>query len=371
MARNKNHHLVKRVDVWYFRARIKGRVIKKRLSTSLVEARKLRDQILKEIALYGNVRGVDPDSGDAPLFGEIAMKWAKITEKKVKKSTFRGYRIAMNSFWLKRFGDVPINKITYLDIEEYLASLDCSGKRINNLLVPLRGVFKLAHKSGFIDANITDLIQSRKIERPQIHPLSIDDVNRFLECVDPFYKPFFNVAFYTGMRAGEMSALKWDNVDFERRIIRVVETRVYGEEGRPKTTSSYRDIDMLSMVYEALQEQASRTRLWGNYVFLNKAGKPIEIETLRKNAWTKGLKKAGLEYRPIIQTRHTFATIMISSGENLGWVQRMMGHSSLKMITDKYFSYIPNITHNDGSKFMEEYEKRAKKSDPKVSQEKG
>jgi len=39
------------------------------------------------------------------------------------------------------------------------------------------------------------------------------------------------------------------------------------------------------------------------------------------------------------------------------------------MITDKYFSYIPNITHNDGSKFMEEYEKRAKKSDPKVSQE--
>jgi len=150
-------------------------------------------------------------------------------------------------------------------------------------------------------------------------------------------------------------------VDFDRRIIKIVETRVYGEEGRPKTNSSYRDIDMLPMVYDALKEQELRTRLRRKYVFLNPDNRPIEIETLRKNAWTKGLKKAGIDYRPIIQTRHTFATMMISSGENLGWIQKMMGHSSLKMITDKYFSYIPNMTHNDGSKFMEEYEKKIKK----------
>ncbi len=137
-----------------------------------------------------------------------------------------------------------------------------------------------------------------------------------------------------------------------------METRVYGEEGRPKTNSSYRDIDMLPMVYDALKEQELRTRLRGKYVFLNKDDKPIVIETLRKQAWTKGLKKAELEYRPVIQTRHTFATMMISAGENLGWVQKMMGHSTLKMITDKYFSYIPNMTHQDGSKFLEEYENR-------------
>jgi integrase len=53
--------------------------------------------------------------------------------------------------------------------------------------------------------------------------------------------------------------------------------------------------------------------------------------------------------------------MMVSSGENLGWVQKMMGHSSLKMITDKYFSYIPNMAHQDGSKFLEEYEKREEK----------
>lgn len=185
----------------------------------------------------------------------------------------------------------------------------------------------------------------------------MDEVNLFLEHVHPFYRPYFVVAFFTGMRAGEMSALKWGNVDFPRKGVKVVETRVYGEEGRPKTNSSYRDIDMLPMVYEALKEQERRTRLRSKYVFLNPDDRPIEIETLRKNAWSKGLKSAGLDYRPAIQTRHTFATMMISAGENLGWVQRMMGHSSLKMITDKYFAYLPNMTHMDGSRFMEEYEK--------------
>lgn len=55
------------------------------------------------------------------------------------------------------------------------------------------------------------------------------------------------------------------------------------------------------------------------------------------------------------------SSLKLSAGENLGWVEKMMGHASLKMITDKYFSYIPNMTHNDGSKFLEEYGKKGEK----------
>jgi len=366
MAKNKNHHLFKRGGIWYFRKRINGRWIKKALSSSVEEARRLRDELLKEVLVYGDIKSRPVQQDNDILFGELAERWARITRKRVKTSTFRGYQIAMNAFILDRFGNVPINSITYIDIEEFITDLDCSNKRINNLLVPLRGVFKLAHRSGFIENNIMSMVENRKIEKPKINPLSIVEVDQFLTCVLPLYQPFFVVAFFTGMRAGEMSALKWKNVDFDRRIIKVVETRVYGEEGRPKTNSSYRDIDMLPMVYDALKEQELRTRLRSIYVFLNQDNKPIEIETLRKNAWTKGLKKMGIDYRPVIQTRHTFATMMISSGENLGWVQKMMGHSSLKMITDKYFSYIPNMTHHDGSKFMENYEKKVKK-EPQMS----
>jgi len=366
MAKNKNHHLFKRGGVWYFRKQVNGRWIKKSLSTSVSEARRLRDEYLKQLYVSGDIQSRPVQGDNNILFGELAERWAKITRKRVKTSTFRGYQIAMNAYILDRFGNVPVTRISYIDIEEFITDLDCSNKRINNLLVPLRGVFKLAHRSGFIENNIMSMVENRKIEKPKISPLSMEEVDCFLECVDPFYKPFFVVAFFTGMRAGEMSALKWKNVDFDRRIIKIVETRVYGEEGRPKTNSSYRDIDMLPMVYDALKKQELKTRLRSKYVFLNQDHKPIEIETLRKNAWSKGLKKAGIDYRPVIQTRHTFATMMVSSGENLGWIQKMMGHSSLKMITDKYFSYIPNMTHHDGSKFMEEYERKVKK-EPQMS----
>lgn len=145
-------------------------------------------------------------------------------------------------------------------------------------------------------------------------------------------------------------------------------TRVYGVEGMPKTSGSYRSIDMLPMTVKALKEQASRSIFTSPYVFLNEEGKPVEVETLRKNAWSKGLKRANIPYRPMIQTRHTFATLMISSGENLGWVQKMMGHASLKMIINNYFSHIPNLTHRDGTLFVKEYEKKLS-GDPKSTPE--
>ncbi|MBW2107722.1 MAG: tyrosine-type recombinase/integrase, partial [Deltaproteobacteria bacterium] len=71
--------------------------------------------------------------------------------------------------------------------------------------------------------------------------------------------------------------------------------------------------------------------------------------------------KAGLEYRPPIQTRHTFATMMLSKGEDIGWVQMMLGHSSLQMIFTRYFSWIPKKTRKDGSAFMEAVQKEQEK----------
>ena len=61
--------------------------------------------------------------------------------------------------------------------------------------------------------------------------------------------------------------------------------------------------------------------------------------------------------------------MMISAGENLGRIQKMMGHSSLKMITDKYFACIPNMTHNDGSQFLDEYNKKTGGFTPVLHQE--
>ena len=62
-------------------------------------------------------------------------------------------------------------------------------------------------------------------------------------------------------------------------------------------------------------------------MFLNNDGNPLDCETLQKTTWTPGLKRAALEYRLMYHTRHSFATLMLSAGENMRWVQQMMGHA--------------------------------------------
>lgn len=368
MVKDKNHHMILRENTWYFVSKVNGRRIRKALSQSVTEARRIRDEYIREIKLNGDIRNIQQTDDAGPLFGEVVEKWVKVMIKKIRPSTMIDYKSAMNFYLLPRFGNTLITDITYLDVEEMVSDLECSAKRVNNILVPLRSVFKLAYKCKYIKENLMLLVENHRIDKPQIRPLSMDEVHLFLDHVNPFYRPFFTAAFFTGMRGGEMSALKWDNVHFDTKKIQIVETRVYGEEGRPKTEGSYRTIDILPMVHTALQEQALRTRLKSKYVFLNFDDKPIDVETLRKNAWTEGLKGAKIDYRPMIQTRHTFATLMITAGENIGWVQKMMGHSSLKMIVEKYYSFIPNMTHNDGMLFVREYKKRADQSTPKVPQ---
>ena len=107
---------------------------------------------------------------------------------------------------------------------------------------------------------------------------------------------------------------------------------------------------------EALIDQRNRRHKKADYVFLDIHGKPLTTDHMREVIWKPALKKAGIEYRPMMQTRHTFATISLSEGENIGWVQHMLGHSSLQMIFTKYYAWMPKETRNDGSVMMSAYE---------------
>jgi integrase len=328
MAKDKNHNLVKRGEVWYFRMRKGKQVIRKALSTSITEARKLRNDLLKEMALYGDIRRSQPANDENPLFGELAEKWYRIRSRQIKASTMRDYRSCMNVYILPEFGNCPIRGISYLDIEEFKAGLEVSTKRINNVLVPMRSVFTMAFKEGIIRDNVMARVDNLRIEEPTINPLSMDEVIKVLDCVHPHYKNCLTILFFTGLRFGEMAALKWRNVHLDRKTAKICETLVYGEEGRTKTKKSNRNIDLLPPAMEALMDQRKLTGRKSGYVFLDFHGKPLTTDHMREVIWKPALEKAGIEYTPMMQTRHTFATISLSEGENIGWVH-IPGKSSI------------------------------------------
>ena len=166
-----------------------------------------------------------------------------------------------------------------------------------------------------------------------------------------------------------MAGLKWKNVDFRLGVIKVRETRVRGEEGPPKTPGSIRDIKMLPPVVEALRDQRKATMGKSDYVFLNYDGRPLLPNSVSYRIWKPALKKAGLKPRSLYQTRHTFATLMLDAGELPGWVQKMMGHESLKMILERYYSYIKNYQRDDGSAFMDNVYNPSVKQDDEMPDE--
>jgi integrase len=106
--------------------------------------------------------------------------------------------------------------------------------------------------------------------------------------------------------------------------------------------------DILPPVRRALNQQ--RLIAGGSaLVFPNPRGGHVNVDNLRRRVWYTALDNAGLKRRDLYNTRHTFATHALASGEDPGWVAKMLGHTTLLMLMTRYYRYIPNLTRQDGS----------------------
>jgi integrase len=237
----------------------------------------------------------------------------------------------------------------------------------------MRSVFEMAHRNGYVNENVMAKVDNLSIDQPDIYPFTYEEVSAILNAVEPFYKPYTCVRFFTGMRSVEIDALEW--TDYKASMepnpkLHISKALVYGIEGKTKTKKSKRYIDCVLPVIQALIEQIDLTGK-SEHIFLTNRGERMNPDHFREVVWKPALEKAGLKYRPPIQTRHTFATMMLSAGEDIGWVQNMLGHSSLQMILTRYYAWIPRKTRKDGSAFLEAVGKRAANDDIQGGEKQG
>nr|WP_321268188.1 tyrosine-type recombinase/integrase [uncultured Sulfurimonas sp.] len=122
-----------------------------------------------------------------------------------------------------------------------------------------------------------------------------------------------------------------------------------GVDGKTKTESSNRTIDILDSLVPYLKNQFELTGELNSYVFLNRDNKPIyDIKRIRENGWKKTLKSCDIEYRTIYQTRHSFSTMMLEGGEDILWLSNMLGHTDSSMTLSKYTHYIKKTEKKRG-----------------------
>ena len=234
----------------------------------------------------------------------------------------------------------------------------------NKIFIPLRMICKSAAVKygwgGTYDPffGLKRLPEGDPIEK--IFPFSVEEQLTLTTAITDHWKPYFQSAFTIGLREGEQIGLKPRDIDWARKLLHVRRAITMDEngkriEGRTKNRYSRRTIKLIPAMFDALKAQKEiHDRRGGKYFFCTPDGTRVCPSNLRKTVWIPAFKKAGLAYREIKQTRHSFATVALSCGESPLWIAKVMGHRSTEMVIKVYSKYIENAGgSSDGAAFNE------------------
>jgi len=245
------------------------------------------------------------------------------------------------------FGDMFITDIKRSDLLQWqnhlLTEKGLAGKTIKNIRAVFMTILQDALKDELIEKNYLTLVDQPKIEPVIIKkPFTVKEMYQIIDNAPKRIKAYFAIGFFTGMRTGEIIALKWSEVNFEDKIINVRHSIRDGNYTEPKTKSSIRDIEILGVLMPYLIEHK---QLMGDseFVFETQKGKAFRrSDKISSHYWKPTLDRCGIEYRNLYQMRHTFASQMLMHNEDILWVSQMLGHKDSSTTLQNYAKYIPD-----------------------------
>lgn len=299
-------------------------------------------------------------TGQVPLSKYLA-GWLEKKDKGLKASTIDGYRKIIDGVLVPTLGHHPLTLISRKMIKEAMASMNASNKRLSNVQSCLRSALNDAVHDELIEVNPmagwTYTVREKPKTEDEIDPFSPEEQRLILAGTDGQYRNLLQFAIWTGLRTSELIAVEWGDVDWLRGEIRISRglTRAAKEAELPKTAAGIRSVKLLPMALEALTAQKVHTYIEGSVIFHDpRYGKPFDgDQAIRKSFWIPTLRKAKIRYRNPYQTRHTYASMMLSAGEHPMWVAKQMGHASWLMIAKVYGRWIPTENDTSGAKAAE------------------
>lgn len=274
-----------------------------------------------------------------PLFAafaeEFLNKYAatnnKPSEVQSKSSVLRVH--LMPVFEKKRLDEIKLRDIEAYKANKYKAGL--APKSINNHLTVLRRLLAVAvewEKLDFVPA-----VKWMKVPDPEFDFLTFEEAERLIAGADGLWAPMITVALKTGLRLGELLALRWDDVDLVVGRLMVRRAAARGLIGTPKSGRS-REIP-LSM--DALRALKAHRHLKGDLVFSDEKGQLL-VKTATKWPLWRACKRAGLRRIGWHVLRHSFASHLVMRSAPIKAVQELLGHATIEM-TMRYSHLSPDV----------------------------
>ncbi len=281
--------------------------------------------------------------------GEVAALWKKDKQQYVKQSTIAAYALILENHILPVFGDKV--QLTETDVQAFaLKKLQdgLSQKTVKDVLIVLKMIQKFGAKNGdlsFVEWSVKFPTEQTKQE---LEVLSINNQKRIMQyAIDNF--TFRNLGIYiclsTGIRIGEVCALKWGDINIATETISINRTieRIYmidGEKrhtevviGTPKTKNSLREIPMSKELLKIIRPL--KKVMNDDYFILTNEAKPTEPRTYR-NYYKQLLKQLGIPDLKFHGLRHSFATWCIESQCDYKTVSVILGHANISTTLNLY-----------------------------------
>jgi len=290
------------------------------------------------------------EQSSLPTFTLASKRWLRYIEddRKRKRSTVNGYRQCVETDLVPVFGEQRLDEITGREVDRFreaLLSRGLSARSVNRILSQLRSMF-----TWFADDNVYGLAvnPAAKVRRqPQTRSgdfavLSVAEVGALARAAESEQDAtLFQAAAFTGLRLGELRALRWRDCDFAGHIVHVRQNFVAGEMTTPKG-KRVRSVPLIDQAAVALDGLSRRERFVrdDDLVFPNPVGEPFDASGLRRR-FGLALAAAGLRHIRFHDLRHSFGTLAVQAFP-LSDVQAYMGHADVAT-TMIYVHHVPKL----------------------------
>jgi integrase len=328
---------------------------------------KKRDEFLEEFE-----QGLDLDAKKLTVAQYLDLWLEDAVEGSVWYTTYKDHERNVRLHLKPAIGRIRLRDLTRMHVQRLLnakAKEGYSPRTVRYIHTTLSKALTQAEDWDLVPKNVASRAKLPKQKRVNRKTFSAENVGAFFSAaLEDRFAALYVLAVTSGLRPGELLALKWEDVDLEAGALSVRRSVSEDEDGpviREETkTSAGRRLELLPVAVEALkkhrlQQNEERLRyrgLWRDLglVFPSTTGTIMRRNNLHRRSYKPLLKKAGLPDIRLYDLRHTFATLMFENREQLKLVSEMLGHASVKQTADTYTHVSPTM-HREAAMRLNEF----------------
>ncbi|WP_287154458.1 site-specific integrase [Candidatus Solincola tengchongensis] len=330
--------------VYYVRFKnpITGRWTERRAGERRKDAEALKRRIDEEIA-----KGTFGKEKKDPSFSEFASQYLEDKKAELKPSTYKDYRQVLGNHILPFFKRTHLSQVTPARVQDFLRHLQKKGvspATTGKVYRVLKSLLRRAIALEYLDRDPTIGIRPPRVERKEMDFLERDEVEALLEASEGDIHDIIALAVFTGMRQGEILALRWQDIDYRNGIIRVVRSfspaNGFSDLKSEKSRRAVPLIPRLADIFQKRYESMGRPDP-DSLVFPTEAGTPKDRNNLISREFEPALLSAGIRKIRFHDLRHTYASLAIASGADPKGLQSVLGYSSITVTMDTYGHLFP------------------------------